>query len=165
MMKRQKKQTEIHKWQRSGITWCKQKKDVIKQCGAEPRETKWAWNCVKTAGPARGAAHLGRGGGGGVRRVDQAALAGGGPVGGGSSGRGSRPPTPVAEAGHHLGGSLWEDELLSQLHVRPAFSWEAATQTSVIQTKVWVHTSRVVEGFRVTFSWQQILETVTERGA
>lgn len=70
-------------------------------------------------GRARGAAHLGRGGGG---RMNQAALTGGGPVGGGSSGRGPRPPTSVAEAGHHLSGSLREDELLPQLHVGPAFS-------------------------------------------
>lgn len=78
---------------------------------------------VKRSGDGRagGAAHLGRGGGGGSW-MDQAALTGGGSVGGGSSGRGPRPPTSVAEAGHHLSGSLWEDELLPQLHVRPTLS-------------------------------------------
>lgn len=72
---------------------------------------------------AGGAAHLGRGGGaGGGRWMNHAALTGRGSVRGGSSGRGSRPPTSVTEAGHHLSGSLREDELLSQLHVGPAFS-------------------------------------------
>lgn len=75
-----------------------------------------------------GAAHLGRGGGcsgggGGCGRwMNHAALTGRGPVGGGSSGRGPRPPTSVAEAGHHLSGSLGQDELLAQLHVGPALS-------------------------------------------
>lgn len=67
----------------------------------------------------RGVAHLGRGGG---RWRDRAALTGGGSVGRGSSGRRPRPPASVAEARHHLSGSLWEDELLAQFHVRPAFS-------------------------------------------
>lgn len=83
-----------------------------------------------TAGQVGGAAHLGRGGGGGGggggRWMNHAALTGRGSVGGGSSGRGSRPPTSVTEAGHHLSGSLREDELLSQLHVGPAFSWLAS---------------------------------------
>ncbi len=53
---------------------------------------------------------------------DRAALTGGGSVGRSSSGRRPGSPASVAEARHHLSGSLREDELLSQLHVGPAFS-------------------------------------------
>lgn len=53
---------------------------------------------------------------------DGEALTGGGSVGRSSSRWRPRPPASVAEACHHLSGSLWEDELLSQLHIGPAFS-------------------------------------------
>lgn len=68
-----------------------------------------------------GASHLGCTG---QYRVwwDRTALTGGGSVGGRSSGRRPGSPASVAEAGHHLRGALWEDELLSQLQVGPAFS-------------------------------------------
>ena len=75
----------------------------------------------RTAGRQQsGAAHLGCRGGCRVRR-DRAALTGGGSVGRSSSGRRSGSAASVAEARHHLSGSLREDELLPQLHVGPAF--------------------------------------------
>lgn len=68
-----------------------------------------------------GAPHLRRAGHWLVGR-DRTALAGGGPVGGSPPGGRPRPPASVAEARHHLRGSLREDELLPQLHIGPAFS-------------------------------------------
>ena len=61
-------------------------------------------------------------------------MTGVGPIGRGGPGRGSRPPTPVAEAGHDLGGAFWEDELLSQLHVGPAFSWRREGETHTLDS-------------------------------
>lgn len=77
----------------------------------------WWWGVDLWQG---GDAHLG-GGDGRVVRGAQTALTGGGSVWRGSSGRGPGPPASVAEACHHLSGSLGEDELLTQLHVGPAF--------------------------------------------
>lgn len=84
---------------------------------------RWEGNCGGGLVDLRQseAPHLDRG----DRRVvrgDQTALTGGGSVWRGSSGRGPGPPASVAEACHHLSGSLGEDELLTQLHVGPAFS-------------------------------------------
>lgn len=76
-----------------------------------------------------GAAYLHRG----HRRCvwgDRAALTGGGPVGRRPSGRRPGSAASVAEARHHLSGSLWEDELLPQLHVGPAFSWGTMAQST-----------------------------------
>lgn len=53
---------------------------------------------------------------------DRAALAGHGSVRRRPPGRRSGSAASVAEARHHLSGSLWEDELLTQFHVGPAFS-------------------------------------------
>lgn len=53
---------------------------------------------------------------------DLAALAGRGSVRRRPPGRGSGSAASVAEARHHLSGSLREDELLTQFHVGPAFS-------------------------------------------
>lgn len=53
---------------------------------------------------------------------DRAALAGHGSVRRRPPGRRSGAAASVAEARHHLSGSLREDELLAQFHVGPAFS-------------------------------------------
>lgn len=71
-----------------------------------------------------GAAHPHRGGDRRRVRGDRTALTGGGPVGRRPSGRRSGSAASVAEARHHLSGSLREDELLAQFHVGPAFSCE-----------------------------------------
>lgn len=71
-------------------------------------------------GRGEGAAHLRRGDRHWVRG-DRTALTGGGSVGRRPPGRRPGPAASVAEARHHLSGPLWEDELLTQFHVGPAF--------------------------------------------
>lgn len=83
-----------------------------------------------------GAAHLRRGDQCWVCR-DRTALTGGGSVGRRPPGRRPGSAASVAEARHHLSGSLREDELLAQLHVGPAFSWETTSKSATIDKKKW----------------------------
>lgn len=86
---------------------------------------------AETGNSSEAAAYLHRG----PRRWvwgDRAALTGGGPVRRRPSGRRPGSAASVAEARHHLSGSLWEDELLPQLHVGPAFSWGTTAESTTL---------------------------------
>lgn len=85
-------------------------------------------------------AHLGRA----AQRRVRTAHAGRRPVGRRPPGWGPRSPVSVAETGHDLCGALREDELLPQLHVGPAFSWETTHKREPL------HGSRLV---RRWWSW------------
>lgn len=93
---------------------------------------RWKWGTVEKAMQKQEPVdppHLGCAGGCQVY-WNRAALTGHGSVGRSSSWWRPRPPAPVAETGHDLSGALWDDELLSQLQVGPAFSWEIQVQMS-----------------------------------